>query len=51
MIVGVILLRTERQFNGWHGQAKGRNGECGNCGACLRLRGRRGRNPGAPERL
>jgi hypothetical protein len=24
MIVGVILLRTESQFNGWRGQAKGR---------------------------
>jgi hypothetical protein len=26
MIVGVILLRTESYFNGWQGQAKGRNG-------------------------
>jgi hypothetical protein len=35
MIVGVILLRTERQFNGWQGQAKGRNGECGTVERCL----------------
>ena len=31
MIVGVILLRTECQFNGWQGQAKGRNGEEASC--------------------
>jgi hypothetical protein len=39
MIVGVIRLRTECQFNGWRGQTKGRK----HCGALPRLRGRRGR--------
>jgi hypothetical protein len=44
MIVGVILLRTEYQFNGWRGQAKGRK-RAGARGAVPRLRGRRGRRP------